>query len=71
MYPIYGTVAALAIVAIYYIWRSYFLFTICRERSLRRRVAYMLWVMAYDKSSGSSEEDGLSDDLLQDVTVSG
>ncbi len=46
MQPLWANVAALAVVAIYYLWR------VCdgaqrrRERLLRQRVAYMLWHLA-------------------------
>jgi hypothetical protein len=36
----------LAVTFIYCIWQRYALFQFDRERSLRERVAYMLWVMA-------------------------
>lgn len=48
MQPLYGQVAALAVVAIFYIWRNYFRVVLHRQQSLRCRVAYLLWVMAND-----------------------
>jgi hypothetical protein len=32
-----------AVVGIHYIWRAYVYWLVRRERSLRERVAYMLW----------------------------
>jgi hypothetical protein len=40
------SVAALAVASIYYIWKAYFQLNCQRERTLRERVAYMLWVVA-------------------------
>jgi hypothetical protein len=39
-------IAALVVAGIYYAWRSYHETQLHRFRSLRERVAYMLWVMA-------------------------
>ncbi len=44
MQALYGSIAALAVATLYYSWRAYF--QTHRERMLRRRVAYMLWVIA-------------------------
>jgi len=41
-----GGVAALAVTAIYYVWRSYHLGRARQSRTLHERVAYMLWVVA-------------------------
>lgn len=38
--------AALAVAGLYYYWRAYSHSVCQRERMLRERVAYMLWVMA-------------------------
>jgi hypothetical protein len=38
--------AALAVAGIYYGWRAYFHTLLRRQRTLRERVAFMLWVMA-------------------------
>jgi len=38
-----GCIAAMAVAAIYYGWRAWWL---QRMRTLRQRVTYMLWVMA-------------------------
>ncbi len=43
---IYCNVCALAVAAIFYSWREYHVRHDGRERQLRQRVAYMLWVMA-------------------------
>ncbi|HYT94811.1 MAG TPA: hypothetical protein VEL76_39205 [Gemmataceae bacterium] len=39
-------VAALAVASLFYAWRSYTEQHTHRERKLRERVTYMLWVMA-------------------------
>jgi hypothetical protein len=41
-----GNVAALAITLIFFSWRAYQTVCFRRQRLLRERVAYMLWVMA-------------------------
>lgn len=46
MQPLWGNVAALAIVFIFYTWRTYLNVLSRRERVLRERVAYLLWVLA-------------------------
>jgi hypothetical protein len=47
MYPFWGNVAALAVAAIYYCWRGYHALDLSRkQRTLRHRVAYMLWCAA-------------------------
>ncbi len=46
MHTIYCNVAALMVAGLYYTWRTYFEKQARRERSLRERVTYMLWVMA-------------------------
>ena len=42
-----GSVAALAVSAIYCIWRTYFQVQLRRQQTLRQRVAYMLWIVAH------------------------
>jgi hypothetical protein len=42
----FGTVASLAVASIYYLWKVYFQAACQRQRLLRERVAYMLWVAA-------------------------
>jgi hypothetical protein len=44
--PILANVAAVAVTALYYLWRSHYQTRRQRERLLRERVTYMLWVMA-------------------------
>jgi hypothetical protein len=39
-------VAALVVALLYYIWRSYHHARLARQRVLRERVAYLLWVIA-------------------------
>jgi hypothetical protein len=48
-------VAALAVAVLYYIWRGYHQARHARERVLRERVAYMLWVIAERIESGSRQ----------------
>jgi hypothetical protein len=38
--------AALTVALLYYTWRAYHQARLTRERVLRERVAYMLWVVA-------------------------
>jgi hypothetical protein len=54
MQPLWGNVAALTVTAIYYIWRAYLNARLRKERQLRERVAYMLWVMA-DRAQARTE----------------
>jgi hypothetical protein len=60
-------VAALAVASIFYTWRAYRLAQLHRHRTLRERVAFMLWVMANnaadvspDTESDSTPEMGLT-----------
>ncbi len=53
MQPMWGNLAALAVVAIFYSWRTYTQIVDRRRRVLRERVAYMLWVMAERIEAGS------------------
>jgi len=46
MHTIGCGVAALAVAWIFYTWRFYHDFLISKQRTLRERVTYMLWVMA-------------------------
>ncbi len=46
MEPIMPSAAALAVAVIFYTWRAWQQVHYRRERLLRERVAYMLWVMA-------------------------
>jgi hypothetical protein len=46
MHTICCNIAALAVAGIFYTWRSYLVRQSRRERTLRERVTYMLWVMA-------------------------
>jgi hypothetical protein len=46
MQAIYCNLCALAVAAIFYCWREYQSRHEQRERVLRERVAYMLWVIA-------------------------
>jgi hypothetical protein len=46
MHLLTGFVATLSVTSIYYLWRTYDLVLHERQRRLRQRVAFMLWVMA-------------------------
>jgi hypothetical protein len=46
MQPMLSNVAVLAVTAIFYVWRAHVQACHRRERRLRERVAYMLWVAA-------------------------
>jgi hypothetical protein len=46
MHPMAGSIAALAVASIYFVWKRYYLFQQHQQRTLRERVAYLLWVMA-------------------------
>lgn len=46
MPTIYCSLAALTVAGLFYYWRGYMHHLLHRERILRERVAYMLWVMA-------------------------
>jgi hypothetical protein len=54
MQVLVGNVSALAVAAIFYTWRAYRAVLWRRERQLRERVTYMLWVMA-QRLEGSRE----------------
>ena len=44
--PVCIHMTALAVALIYYSWRDGYYARLCRERTLRERVAYMLWTAA-------------------------
>jgi hypothetical protein len=46
MQSVYCSLCALTVAAIFYGWREYQARNDGRERALRERVTYMLWVMA-------------------------
>ena len=46
MQPIFVNAAALAVAVIFYTWRAWYEVKLRRNRLLRERVAYMLWVIA-------------------------
>ncbi len=46
MQPLWSNVAVLAVTAIFYVWRAHSQVSLRRDRRLRERVAYMLWVAA-------------------------
>jgi hypothetical protein len=45
-------VTTLSVATIFYIWRNYAQFLGRKNRVLRERVAYMLWVMAHKPPDG-------------------
>ena len=47
MHTICCNLAALMVAGIFYTWRTYLDKQAHRERTLRERVAYMLWVIAH------------------------
>ena len=46
MHSIFCGVATLAVAGIFYTWRTYHDVIVQKQRKLRERVTYMLWVMA-------------------------
>lgn len=54
MQPIWANLAALTVVALYYLWRNLDRAQRRREQALRERVACMLWALAErgDRPSG-------------------
>jgi hypothetical protein len=46
MASLYCTLCALTVAVIFYLWRDYHAGQEGRQKLLRERVAYMLWVMA-------------------------
>jgi hypothetical protein len=55
MQPIWANVAALAVAVIFYTWRAFQQVRLRKDRALRERVAYMLWVMATRGASKTRE----------------
>jgi hypothetical protein len=47
--------AAFVVAAIYYVWRAREQVRVRRERAVRQRVAYMLWVMATESHAETRE----------------
>jgi hypothetical protein len=47
MNPLVGSIATLAVSVIFYTWQLYSHIRLRKQRNLRERVAYMLWVMAH------------------------
>jgi len=52
--------AALVVAGLFYTWRAYRVALLHRHRTLRERVAYMLWVMA-NNGSAKDQTDSLND----------
>jgi hypothetical protein len=46
MQPCWCNVAVVTVTAIFYVWRAHALAGLGRQRRLRERVAYLLWVAA-------------------------
>jgi hypothetical protein len=55
MQPFWPTLAALAVAAIYYAWRAFDEVRRRRDRTIRQRVAYMLFVMATQGTAKTRE----------------
>jgi hypothetical protein len=55
MNPLVGSIATLAVAVIFYIWQLYNRIRMQKQRHLRKRVAYMLWVMANEDEEASCE----------------
>lgn len=55
MQPIWPNIAALAVAVIYYVWRARDEVRRRRDRAVRERVAYMLWVMATQGAAKTRE----------------
>jgi hypothetical protein len=53
MSPIVSSIAALAVANIYYIFRAYVQVQERKQRRLRERVAFMLWIMADGVNCGN------------------
>src|SRR5205085_7891603 len=49
------SIALLAVTVIYLFWRSYLQWLVRRQRALRERVAFLLWI-----SAGTDEDAGLA-----------
>jgi hypothetical protein len=54
MQPIVTNMAALTVATLYYLWRAHYQTRQRRDRVLRQRVAYMLWVIAERIQGGDS-----------------
>jgi hypothetical protein len=46
MPTLFCSLASLAVASLYYYWRGYHECLLRRQKTLRERVTYMLWVMA-------------------------
>jgi len=46
MHTVYCNLAALSVACLFYAWRGHVTERARRERTLRERVTYLLWVMA-------------------------
>jgi hypothetical protein len=59
MSALFPSVSTLAVSIIYCVWQAYRRSCDRRERTLRERVAYLLWVMAHRVKDGKkSEQNG-------------
>ena len=56
MSALFPSVSTLAVSVIYCVWQAYRRTRYRRERALRERVAYMLWVMAHRVGDGKSSK---------------
>jgi hypothetical protein len=55
MAAIWPNLAALAVAVIYYVWRAHEQVRVRKDRAIRERVAYMLWVMATQGAASTHE----------------
>jgi hypothetical protein len=46
MQPLSGYVATLAVAVVFYVWRGYVQVQLRRQRQLRERVTYLLWILS-------------------------
>jgi len=55
MHPLVGSIATLAVSIIFYTWQLYSQIRVQKQRTLRERVAFMLWVMANEDEDATCE----------------
>lgn len=66
MQPLATCVAALAVSAIFCIWKNYHQHIMAKQRRLRHRVAFMLWTMA---NGGSASHDDVEESSAVGLTA--
>ena len=52
-----GSVAALAVATIYYVWRAYFHVQVRQRRLLHQRITYLLWILANQDGARAGRVD--------------